>query len=200
MNIYTVRRDGSTQRTKLRRGDAGSGSARGYTWRTTGHRWRWSVIWNPPPCLHGDKQGIKHTEYSTVPSSASLTSSFSLLPSYCVGGSANRKVTVSEWGRGQKEKRKKTARESIFFFLSSYSSSLRYVGRMLTFFSKEWWNRLSWSIAERSVRKKQLVGEASMCNTYRECIKCVRIRICVFFGLLANSVPVKEPIIISLRD
>lgn len=33
----------------------------------------------------------------TVPSSPPLTSSFSLLPSYCVGGGANRKVRVSEW-------------------------------------------------------------------------------------------------------
>lgn len=78
----------------------------------------------PPPCLHGDKQGIKNTqrEYSTVPSSASLTSSFILLPSYCVGGSANRKVTVSEWGRGQKKRKERKTRESmvVVFFCSSY--------------------------------------------------------------------------------
>ena len=47
--------------------------------------------------------GNTHRADSTVPSSPSLTSSFSLFPSYCVGGSANRKVRVSE-GEGQKKK------------------------------------------------------------------------------------------------
>lgn len=57
-----------------------------------------------------------HRADSTVHSSPSLTSSFSLLPSYCVGGSANRKLRVSETRRGQWEgqKKQKTARESTF--------------------------------------------------------------------------------------
>lgn len=65
-------------------------------------------------------------EYSTVPSSSSLTSSFSLLPSYCVGGRANRKVTVSEWGRGQKLIRnklinKEKKKQGICFKLLGFS-------------------------------------------------------------------------------
>lgn len=58
-------------------------------------------------CTPTNGGGNTHRADSTVPSSPSLTSSFSLLPSYCVGGSANRKVRVSERGEG-----KKTAREN----------------------------------------------------------------------------------------
>lgn len=112
-NVDTVCRDRSTQKTKLRRGDAGSGSAGAISYD---HRAQVAVACHLKPtslfaCWQtGEKT---HRVDSTVPSSPSLTSSFSLLPSYCVGGSANRKATISEWDKGQK-----TARESIFNLLS----------------------------------------------------------------------------------
>lgn len=98
-----VAHKGETQKkeTKLRRGDAGSGNA----WGKGGRYW-----WPPKTEARGlslstassfalQQMGGKentHKVDSVVPSSPSLTSSFSLLPSYCVGGSANRKVRVSE--------------------------------------------------------------------------------------------------------
>lgn len=102
--------DRLTQKTKPRRGDAGSGNVWGAGFMTTGDRGPWPTIRCPPPYLHSDKWGRKHTQNSTVPSSPSLTSSFSLLPSYCVGGSANRKVRVSETGG----RANRAARESTF--------------------------------------------------------------------------------------
>lgn len=47
-------------------------------------------------CTPTDGGANTHRVDSSVPSSPPLTSSFSLLPSYCVGGSANEKVRVSE--------------------------------------------------------------------------------------------------------
>lgn len=100
--------DRSTQETKLRRGDAGSGNAWGSVIMTTRERGPGSLISRPPPRLHSNKRGRKHTQSRQYRSpSPSLTSSFSLFPSYCVGGSANRKVRVSERRGGAKKQNAK---------------------------------------------------------------------------------------------
>lgn len=54
-------------------------------------------------CSPTNGVGNTHTADSSGPLSPSLTSSFSLLPSYCVGGNANGKVRVSKRGRAKKQ-------------------------------------------------------------------------------------------------
>lgn len=54
--------DRSTQKTKPRRGDAGSGNAWGAVFMTTRDRGPWPVIRSPPPRLHSNKRGRKHTQ------------------------------------------------------------------------------------------------------------------------------------------
>lgn len=54
--------DRSTQETKPRRGDAGSGNAWGSVIMTTRERGSGPLISRPPPRLHSNKRGRKHTQ------------------------------------------------------------------------------------------------------------------------------------------
>lgn len=105
--------DRSTQKTKPRRGDAGPGNAGAVSHDRQGQG---AVARHLKPTSSFARQqtggGNTHRADSRVPSSPSLTSSFSLLPSYCVGGSANRKVRVNEWREEKKKQHGKVIQSS----------------------------------------------------------------------------------------